>query len=104
MREWLESSDIEVVSAARELVKVLWELQGVSLCGEEAEVLCPSFVLGSVFARGGGPTHNDTYHSWATVLVGRKAFYALPPEALAPGEGAEPHYRRDDMLIRPWVT
>jgi hypothetical protein len=82
VREWLESSDVEVVSAARELVEVLREL-GVSLCGEETEVLCPSFVLGSVHARGGGPTHYDTYHSWATVLVGRKTFYVLPSEALA---------------------
>lgn len=92
VHEWLSSRDGELVSAACALEAELSSL-GRQLCDGGDGMLRPSFVLGSVYARGGGPTHYDTYHSWAMVLVGRKTFYVLPHETLRKNRGDKPHER-----------
>jgi hypothetical protein len=94
VHEWLSSRDGALVSAACGLEAELSSL-GRLMCDGGDSVLRPSFVLGSVYARGGGPTHYDTYHSWAMVLVGRKSFYVLPHETLRKSKGDKPHERSD---------
>jgi hypothetical protein len=94
VHEWLSSRDGALVSAACALEAELSSL-GRQMCDGGDGMLRPSFVLGSVYARGGGPTHYDTYHSWAMLLVGRKTFYVLPHKTLRKSRGGKPHERTD---------